>query len=361
MIFCRSNLHEGLTHWGKVGKHMEIQEISTLLLMYVNADDVVGARSLLKGVNKRDRKSIVAKRFDCNPPLFVAAMHGNVDMVECLANEWQADMEELGGFMNLLDNTRHQVTPLCFAGVLNHLEVMNLLINLGADINASSDTGYTPMLYACKMMNVDVVRSLVCNGADVQRPNNYGETSLMIAVDQCCEEICEILLENGADVNARCFLTENTALHRAVAKVNYPFQEAIVQLLIDIWCRSVLNKRTRRRCISKGESWSQWTNSKTTVIRVHTSSEMLDRVVQTSRSILCNQQRHRKSVVLLGTCRWNAMELLTVRYPRFATKSDIFICPRSEHKSRVENALNVSWFDWHARADDSWTNPWSSS
>ena len=212
---------------------MEIQEISTLLLMYVNVDDVVGARSLLEGVNEKDRKSIVAKSFDCNPPLFVAVMRGNVDMVECLVTEWQADMEELGGFMNLVDNTRHHVTPLCFAGVLNHLEVMNLLINLGADINAFSDTGYTPMLYACKMMHVDVVRSLVCNGADVQKPNNYGETSLMVAVDQCCEEICEILLKNGAEVNARCFLSENTALHRAIAGVIYPSQEAIVKLLID--------------------------------------------------------------------------------------------------------------------------------
>ena len=35
---------------------MEIQQISTLLRKCVNIDDVIGAKSLLGGVNEQDRK-----------------------------------------------------------------------------------------------------------------------------------------------------------------------------------------------------------------------------------------------------------------------------------------------------------------
>ena len=55
---------------------MEIQQISSLLRMCVYTDDVIGARSLLEGVNERDRKLIVAKGNNETAPLFDAAEQG---------------------------------------------------------------------------------------------------------------------------------------------------------------------------------------------------------------------------------------------------------------------------------------------
>ena len=214
---------------------MEIQEISTLLRIYVDADDVIGARSLLEGVNDRDRKSIVAKSSDHDAPLFVAAMHGNVDMVECLVKEWQADMEERGlcAVLNSETISHHLVTPLWLAAVLNNLEVVESLINLGADVDAQSDTGFTPVYYAYIMRKFDVVKCLVMRGANVRKPNNYGVTCLMLAASSSCKEFCKIFIQHGAEINAQCKFPDITALHRAITRKTNPDKEDIVQLLID--------------------------------------------------------------------------------------------------------------------------------
>ena len=212
---------------------MEIQDISTCLMMCVNADDVIGARSLLEGVNDQERKSIVAKSSDCEAPLFVAVMRGNVGMVECLVKEWKADMEELGSCMDMESKSYHQVTPLWLAAISNNLEVVECLIDLGADINASSDTGFTPVFYAYFRKNLDVVKCLVMHGANIREPNKDGVTCLMAAASRSCKEFCQIFIENGAEINAQCRFSENTALHRAITGNINPDKKDIVQLLVD--------------------------------------------------------------------------------------------------------------------------------
>ena len=138
-----------LNYWEIVDTLMEIEIISTSLLECVERDDVDGARRLLVGIDEQGRKLIVAKRGNSNAPLFVAAMRGNVNMVEFLVKECLADTEELGRYEDHLQSC-HLVTPLWCAAASNKLEVLNLLIDLGADINAPADDGSTPVLYARK-------------------------------------------------------------------------------------------------------------------------------------------------------------------------------------------------------------------
>ena len=142
---------------------MNNKKISKSLRECVLKDDVIGARSLLVGVGEQDRKSVVAKTEDRNAPLFVAAMRGNVDMVEFLVEDYHADTEELGYY--IVNESWHLVTPLLCAAALKKLEVVKLLIKLEADINAVSETGDMPMLYACAM-NKDVFECYVKHGAD---------------------------------------------------------------------------------------------------------------------------------------------------------------------------------------------------
>ena len=195
---------------------MEIQKITTELLERVETDDVVGARRLLAGVYEQDRKSIVGKTDDnSNTPLLVAAMRRNVDMVEFLTKECHADKEELGRYNYTNAGGRgglvfHLVTPLWCAAASNKLEVVKLLIDLGADINAASGTGGTPVLYACDVMNVKVIKYLVNHGADVNKPDNCGRTCLMIVIRravnnykndnyQDIEDTVQLLIDHGAD------------------------------------------------------------------------------------------------------------------------------------------------------------------
>ena len=210
---------------------MEIQEKSTSLLKFVEKDDVDGAKRLLARV--LNRKSVVAKKGNSNAPLFVAAMRGNLDMVEFLVTECHADLEETGRYSFKSKNldSYYLVTPLWCAAASDKLDVVDLLIDLGADINAASDTGSTPVLEAC-YMNADVVKCLVEHGADVNKPDNDGETCLMIAA-QWSKEFCQIIIDNGADVKAQDS-SGNSALHFAITLCdNDEDREDIVQLLID--------------------------------------------------------------------------------------------------------------------------------
>ena len=195
---------------------MKNQKISTELLEYVETDDVVGARRLLEGANGQDRKSIVGNTdYNGNAPLLVAAMRGNVDMVAFLAKECHADKEVLGRYKNTYAGGKgglvfYLVTPLWCAAASNKLEVVKLLIDLGADINAASGTGGTPVLYACDVMNVDVVNCLIKHGADVKKPDNCGRTCLMIVIRRAVnnynsdnykeiEDMVQLLIDHGAD------------------------------------------------------------------------------------------------------------------------------------------------------------------
>ena len=177
---------------------MEIQEISTSLLECVQADDVVGARRLLAGVDKQDRKLIFAKKDNCDPPLFVAAKRGKVDMVEFLVEECGAGLEERGTCTSSMGIVE-LVTPLWCVVVLNKFEMVKRLIYLGADINAVSEFGETSVLGACAM-NVkffnclpcaienklfkerkDIVQFLIDHGSDLHKKNRWGDDVLQIA------------------------------------------------------------------------------------------------------------------------------------------------------------------------------------
>ena len=49
-----------------------------------------------------------------------------------------------------------QVTPLWCAAVANHLDIVKMLADYGADINATSDSQSTPVRSACFMTNLEV-------------------------------------------------------------------------------------------------------------------------------------------------------------------------------------------------------------
>ena len=153
-------------------------------------------------------------------------------MVEFLAKECHADVNELGRyFFANQEYESSQNTALSNAASSGDLEMVGLLMDLGADINAVSNCGRTPVLEAC-CTNVDVAECLVKHGADVRKPDNNGETCLMKAV-RWSKKLCQILINNGAEVNAQN-AKGNSALHLAITSWdNYCEKADIVQILID--------------------------------------------------------------------------------------------------------------------------------
>lgn len=146
-------------------------------------------------------------------PLFVAARRGAASVVDYLITVCHADVEQRGIYEVHEDNSVHHVTPLWCAAVSGQLAVIKTLLRHRSDIDASSDTGSTPVRSACFMTNVDVVNYLVEQGADIRRANYNGGTCLINSVQSV--PLCQFLLSKGADVNAKD-IQDKTALHYAI-------------------------------------------------------------------------------------------------------------------------------------------------
>ena len=80
-----------------------------------------------------------------------------------------------------------------------------ILINAGADINASDRRGMTPLLLTCGKFssgNKEIAEMLIRKGANINARDLVGFTPLLLSVSGGASGITELLIEKGADLNA---------------------------------------------------------------------------------------------------------------------------------------------------------------
>ena len=129
---------------------------------------------------------------------------------------------------------RRGQTALMWAAAEGHAEVVEALIEAGADFRLRLPSGFTPLLFAVREGRIGVVRVLLKAGADVNetvpveggRRRGYGgrlppagASALLLAVMNAHFELAAHLLDAGADPNAA--LPGYTALH-AITAVRKP-------------------------------------------------------------------------------------------------------------------------------------------
>ena len=90
-------------------------------------------------------------------------------------------------------------TPLQLAA--DHVELIKLLLENGADVNAKGEYDETALHWAASGGHLNVVRLLLQNGADVNA-EGYDGTALQQAASGGHLEVVILLLDNGADVKA---------------------------------------------------------------------------------------------------------------------------------------------------------------
>ena len=148
-------------------------------------------------------------------PLYQAAFNGHNELVELLL--------EKGADPNI--KTKAGTTALMGAAYGGHKRIAELLIAHGADVNVKGEdkgileyvikhgaTGENlreftnletfPLLQAAHKGHKEIVQLLIKNGADVNTTNPVGYTALMAAMAGGHTETVRVLIENGANVNA---------------------------------------------------------------------------------------------------------------------------------------------------------------
>lgn len=87
-------------------------------------------------------------------------------------------------------------SPLMLASLKGELELARKMISQGADVNK---TGWTPLHYAASMGQVDLIRLLLENHAYIDAESPNGTTPLMMAGMYGTAETVKLLLQEGAD------------------------------------------------------------------------------------------------------------------------------------------------------------------
>ena len=99
-------------------------------------------------------------------------------------------------------------------------EVLQAIISLGVDVNATNKRNVPALMLACDRGNKDAIKVLLNAGADPNLTDDKGATCIHCAVGEgCSKDVLEVVVNHGADVNATNKMNV-TALMIACLKVN---------------------------------------------------------------------------------------------------------------------------------------------
>ena len=73
-------------------------------------------------------------------------------------------------------------TALINAAFYNNIDLLEWLINQGADIDAKDYIGYTALHFACQEGHIDSVKLLLLNNADVNIVDEHGNTPAWVTI-----------------------------------------------------------------------------------------------------------------------------------------------------------------------------------
>jgi ankyrin repeat protein len=194
---------------------------------------------------------VSAKNSQDKTPIFLAAYSGNLDLVKFLVEK--GAYIQTTGYTPLHDAVRNSSLRRQSENSLT--EMVEYFLSKGVDVNAAGDPlkglGTTALHYAAMVGSKEIVKLLIENGAKVDARSQNSETPLFGTAIGGAVEAAKVLLDNGADVNARND-RNNTPLHFALMErsiapiVTFGDRIEIVKLLLDHGAD--VNARNNNQC-----------------------------------------------------------------------------------------------------------------
>ena len=164
-----------------------------------------------------DVRATDSERYTC---LMFAAVSGHTDAVRYLAGLPEVDLNQ---------QSEDGHTALHFAVERKHPDVVQVLINMGTDIETKNDKGHSPLHEASISGELTTVKMLVEAGADVRATDSERTTCLMFAAHSGHTDAVRYLAGlPEVELNQQSG-DDRTALHVAVEREN----PDVVQVLID--------------------------------------------------------------------------------------------------------------------------------
>lgn len=151
--------------------------------------------------------------------MWLAATNGHYEVLQMLINGG-ADLKKFGGGLLNMVAQRGQlelVSLLLEKGVAaasargnkalitaadsGSTEIAALLIEKGADLEAQDSTQRTPLMHAAETGRTETITMLIDKGAKINASDKYGDTALMRAIQRGHDQAAITLIQKGADLN----------------------------------------------------------------------------------------------------------------------------------------------------------------
>ncbi len=124
-------------------------------------------------------------------PLGLASFFGHIALVEWLL--------EVGAVVNSPSRNPMRVMPLHSAVANRRTEIVKLLLDHGADVNATQADDFTPLHEAAQNGMPEVTQWLIERGAQINpRLSSNGKTPLALAIEHKHEAAANLLRQHGA-------------------------------------------------------------------------------------------------------------------------------------------------------------------
>jgi ankyrin repeat protein len=169
-----------------------------------NAIDLAGVPAIVLSVSRKQTevvKLLIEKGADAEGavsgptdlfPLLGASSNGSREIVEELLNAG-ADV-----------NRRNAIggTALMVSSYLGQHDVVEILLRRGAEVDTIDKNGYTALMYAANSGHLEIARLLINAKANVNAKDGTDSTPLMFAAQRGDVEMLKLLLTNGANKDA---------------------------------------------------------------------------------------------------------------------------------------------------------------
>ena len=168
-------------------KYLKYAIVKKKVISYLFANFLLGLINMISayavaGVNDADE----------NQRLAYAVKVNDINMVLQLINERSKYITLMFSESSLLHVAANK----------GYINIAQVLIDLGAEVNMIDKCGGTPLFMAILASNIKMIELLIDNGANVNLANKKGFCPLHIAVSIGHQEVIEMLISNGACINS---------------------------------------------------------------------------------------------------------------------------------------------------------------